>query len=55
MALFLQTIVKPGCILRGDLAKIRVGRYCMVADNCVIRPPYQRFKGFVVGYDEINR
>ncbi|CAM9918930.1 unnamed protein product [Chrysoparadoxa australica] len=35
-----KSIVKPGAIIRGELAAVRIGRYCMIAENAVIRPPY---------------
>jgi acetyltransferase-like isoleucine patch superfamily enzyme len=33
-----QSIVKPGAVMRGDLASIRIGRYCSVGDNSIIQP-----------------
>lgn len=37
------------CIIRGDLANVRVGRHCVVKSRSVIRPPFKKFsKGYVV-------
>jgi carbonic anhydrase/acetyltransferase-like protein (isoleucine patch superfamily) len=33
-----QSIVKPGAVMRGDLASIRIGRYCSVGENSIIQP-----------------
>jgi dynactin-5 len=42
-----HTILMAGCIVRGDLACVRMGRYCVVQDRTVIRPSYKQFsKGF---------
>ena len=38
-----KTIVKEGCLLRGDLNSIKLGRYCVLHENTVIRPPYKKF------------
>uniref|UniRef100_A0AAZ3SK48 Dynactin subunit 5 n=1 Tax=Oncorhynchus tshawytscha TaxID=74940 RepID=A0AAZ3SK48_ONCTS len=32
------------CIIRGDLANVRVGRHCVVKSRSVIRPPFKKFK-----------
>eukprot|EP00743_Colponemidia_sp_Colp-15_P007651 GILK01008281.1.p1 GENE.GILK01008281.1~~GILK01008281.1.p1 ORF type:complete len:192 (+),score=2.78 GILK01008281.1:42-617(+) len=40
-----KSIIKAGAILRGDLALIRIGRFCIIGENAVLRPPYKRFKG----------
>lgn len=35
-------------IIRGDLAHVRTGRYCIISKEAVIRPPYKKFsKGSV--------
>lgn len=39
----LQTIVMNDCIIRGDLANVRVGRHCVVKSRSVIRPPFKKF------------
>jgi carbonic anhydrase/acetyltransferase-like protein (isoleucine patch superfamily) len=41
----LQTIIKPGAIIRGDLANVNIGRFSLIGENAVIRPSYKRFKG----------
>lgn len=44
-----QTIVMNDCIIRGDLANVRVGRHCVIKSRSVIRPPFKKFsKGWVV-------
>ncbi len=43
----MQTILMEDCILRGDLAGIRIGKYCMINRGNVIRPSFKKFsKGF---------
>lgn len=45
----LQTVVMNDCIIRGDLANVRVGRHCVVKSRSVIRPPFKKFsKGYVI-------
>ena len=39
----LQTIIQAECIIRGDLANIRIGRLCIVGARAVIRPPFKKF------------
>ncbi|XP_034098717.1 dynactin subunit 5 [Drosophila nasuta] len=38
-----KVIVQSGAIIRGDLANVRTGRYCVISKNSVIRPPYKQF------------
>ncbi|XP_053813867.1 dynactin subunit 5 [Vidua chalybeata] len=38
-----STIVMNDCIIRGDLANVRVGRHCVVKSRSVIRPPFKKF------------
>ncbi|XP_034949357.1 dynactin subunit 5 [Chelonus insularis] len=38
-----KVIVQSDAIIRGDLANIRVGRYCIISKNVVIRPPFKKF------------
>uniref|UniRef100_H2Z0P8 Dynactin subunit 5 n=1 Tax=Ciona savignyi TaxID=51511 RepID=H2Z0P8_CIOSA len=38
-----KTIVQSDCIIRGDLANVRVGRHCVVKSRTVIRPPFKKF------------
>lgn len=40
---FFQTIVMNDCIIRGDLANVRVGRHCVIKSRSVIRPPFKKF------------
>uniref|UniRef100_A0AC35TTU4 Dynactin subunit 5 n=1 Tax=Rhabditophanes sp. KR3021 TaxID=114890 RepID=A0AC35TTU4_9BILA len=52
-----KCIVMDKCILRGDLNMIRMGKYCIVKQNCVIRPSYKLYpnKGlmfFTIGIGE---
>ena len=36
------------CIIRGDLANVRIGRHCIVSRQTVIRPPFKKFsKGYL--------
>uniref|UniRef100_A0A8C4K584 Dynactin subunit 5 n=1 Tax=Dromaius novaehollandiae TaxID=8790 RepID=A0A8C4K584_DRONO len=37
-----KTIVMNDCIIRGDLANVRVGRHCVVKSRSVIRPPFKK-------------
>ena len=47
--LLFQTIIQSDCILRGDLANVRIGRQCVISKRTVIRPPFKKFsKGFVL-------
>lgn len=44
-----KVIVQKDAIVRGDLANVRTGRYCIISKNSVIRPPYKRFNhGYVL-------
>nr|XP_008121732.1 PREDICTED: dynactin subunit 5 [Anolis carolinensis] len=38
-----KTIVMKDCIIRGDLANVRVGRHCVLKSRSVIRPPFKKF------------
>lgn len=38
-----KVIVEKGAIVRGDLANVRTGRYCIISKNSVIRPPFKQF------------
>lgn len=38
-----KCIVQSDSIIRGDLANVRTGRYCIISKNSVIRPPYKKF------------
>ncbi|KAF2071209.1 hypothetical protein CYY_007477 [Polysphondylium violaceum] len=48
-----KTIIKPGVIVRGDLANVNIGRLSTVSENTVIRPSYKKFKG-AVSYFPLN-
>lgn len=41
--LFLQTIIQSDCIIRGDLANVKIGKYCVVSTRAVIRPSFKKF------------
>lgn len=46
-----KTIVQQEAIIRGDLANVRLGRYCIISKGVVLRPPFKKFsKGLVVFY-----
>ncbi|GAB0092668.1 dynactin subunit 5 [Sergentomyia squamirostris] len=38
-----KVIVQSGAIIRGDLANVRTGRFCIISKDAVIRPPYKQF------------
>lgn len=38
-----KVIVQSDAIIRGDLANVRTGRYCIISKEAVIRPPYKKF------------
>ncbi|KAJ1978163.1 hypothetical protein H4R35_002010 [Dimargaris xerosporica] len=48
-----KTIIQTGCVIRGDLRRagaghavvIAIGRYCLLGQKSVIRPPHKTFKG----------
>lgn len=36
------------CIVRGDLAGVKIGRHCIIGERVVIRPPFKKFQtGFL--------
>lgn len=37
-----QSVIHPGVVVRGDLAPVSVGRYCLLGRGCVLRPSYKR-------------
>jgi dynactin-5 len=48
-----KSIVKPDAVLRGDLASVYIGKYCVIEEGAVIRPHSKRSsKGF--GYFPIT-
>ncbi|XP_053212485.1 dynactin subunit 5-like [Panonychus citri] len=38
-----KTIIQSDCIIRGDLANVKIGRHCVVSSRAVIRPPFKKF------------
>ncbi|KND02355.1 uncharacterized protein SPPG_02825 [Spizellomyces punctatus DAOM BR117] len=48
-----KTIIQTECIVRGDLRRtggghavvIAIGRYCLLSQRCILRPPYKTYKG----------
>ncbi|XP_042895931.1 dynactin subunit 5 [Parasteatoda tepidariorum] len=38
-----KTIVQSECVIRGDLANVRIGRHCVISKRAVIRPPFKKF------------
>ncbi|EDV28231.1 Dynactin subunit 5 [Trichoplax sp. H2] len=38
-----KTIIQDDCIIRGDLASVRIGRHCVISQGTVIRPPFKKF------------
>ncbi|KAJ7198598.1 dynactin subunit p25 [Mycena pura] len=48
-----KTIISSAAIIRGDLRRtgaghavvISLGRYCLVGEGCVMRPPYKTYRG----------
>ena len=38
-----KTIVMADCIVRGDLAAVKIGKNCVIGERCVIRPPFKKF------------
>ncbi|XP_005096530.1 dynactin subunit 5 [Aplysia californica] len=38
-----KTIVMSGCVIRGDLANVRIGRHCIISKRAVIRPAFKKF------------
>lgn len=38
-----KVIVQTGAIIRGDLANVKTGRYCVINKKAVIRPPFKQF------------
>lgn len=38
-----RSIIKPACIIRGDLANVRIGRQCIIGERTIVRPPFKKF------------
>ncbi|CAK9828788.1 Dynactin subunit 5 [Anthophora retusa] len=43
IVLYGKVIVQSDAIIRGDLANVRTGRYCIISKQAVIRPPFKKF------------
>lgn len=48
-----KTIVQDDCIIRGDLANVRVGRNCVIKSRSVIRPPFKKFSKGVAFFPSV--
>ncbi|CAO3650870.1 unnamed protein product [Cunninghamella echinulata] len=52
------TIIQTDCVIRGDLRRtggghavvIAIGRYCLLSQKSIIRPPYKTYKGIFSYY-----
>lgn len=51
-----KTIIQSGVVVRGDLRRagsgghavvVAVGKYCVLGEGSVVRPPYKTYKGWV--------
>ncbi|OCH90609.1 dynactin subunit P25 [Obba rivulosa] len=48
-----KTIISSNAIIRGDLRRtgpghavvISLGRYCLIGEGCILRPPYKTYRG----------
>ncbi len=43
-----QSIIHDEVVVRGDLASIKLGKYCTISPGCVLRPAYKMVKGRLV-------
>lgn len=41
----MQTVIKPGVVLRADFSPITIGRFCRIEDDAIIRPPFVNVQG----------
>lgn len=41
-----KSIIKDACIVRGDLAQIKLGKYVIVEDSVTLKPSYRKSKGY---------
>lgn len=42
-----KTIIQSECVVRGDLAGVKIGRHCVISKRSIIRPPFKRYpKGY---------
>lgn len=47
-----KVIVQSDAIIRGDLANVRTGRYCIISKNAIIRPPFKKFSRGLVAISD---
>ncbi|KAJ3089701.1 hypothetical protein HK102_005715 [Quaeritorhiza haematococci] len=53
-----KTVIQTDCVVRGDLRRtggghavvVAIGRYCLLGQRSVIRPPYKTYKGIFSYY-----
>ncbi|KAK6170298.1 dynactin subunit 5 [Patella vulgata] len=38
-----KTIIMTDCMIRGDLANVRIGRNCVISEGAIIRPAFKKF------------
>lgn len=38
-----KTIIMEGCILRGDLATLKIGKNSIIREGAILRPPFKKF------------
>lgn len=38
-----RTIIQSECMIRADLASVKIGRYCVISSKAVIRPSFKKF------------
>ena len=53
-----KVFVEPACIIRGDLAHVRIGRYSIIKSGTILRPSLKHFnkgKLFVQIITKISR
>jgi len=43
-----RSIVQNSCIIRGDLASINFGKYCIVEEACILKPSYKKTSGYIL-------
>ncbi|KOB73319.1 Dynactin 4 protein [Operophtera brumata] len=43
-----KVIVQSDAMIRGDLANVKTGRFCIISKGSVIRPPFKKFTETVV-------
>jgi dynactin-5 len=41
-----KSIFQNACIVRGDLAKIKFGKYFILDEACIIKPSYKKSSGY---------